>query len=92
MNKWLALSDYSATEKAARLDIYDQIGEKTDFWTGEKKGVAAAHFSTVLQALPADTKTIELHINSPGGSLLDAFQIYNELKRYPASVEVVIDG
>jgi ATP-dependent Clp protease protease subunit len=92
MNRWLQLSDYSAGDKAVRLDIFDQIGEKTEFWTGEKKGIAAAHFSNVLQALPSDTSTIELHINSPGGSLLDAFQIYNELKRHPATVDVIIDG
>lgn len=81
----------TAAKKKARLDIYDAIGETTDWWTGEKSGLAARDFSAALQAL-GDRDTIELHINSPGGLVYDAYQIYNELKRHSAAIEGFIDG
>jgi ATP-dependent protease ClpP protease subunit len=80
----------NATKNKARIDIYDDIGEFTDWWTGEKTGLAARDFSAALTAL--DVSEIELHINSRGGSVPDGIQIYNELRRHKASVTVVIDG
>lgn len=80
----------NATKKKARLDIYDSIGQFTDWWTGDKVGLAARDFSAALSAL--DVTEIDLHINSPGGSVPDGLQIYNELRRHPAKVTVTIDG
>lgn len=79
------------TQNKARIDIYDSIGEFTDWWTGEKTGLAARDFSATLTALD-QVGEIELHINSPGGSVPDGIQIYNELRRHQAKVTVVIDG
>ena len=80
----------NASKNKARIDIYDDIGEFTDWWTGEKTGLAARDFSAALAAL--DVSEIELHINSRGGSVPDGIQMYNELRRHKASVTVVIDG
>ncbi len=76
----------------ARIDIYDQIGQYFDWMTWEKAGIAGADFSATLQALGDDITEIELHINSPGGSVVDGLHIYNELKRHPANVIAYIDG
>ncbi len=80
----------NASKNKARIDIYDDIGEFQDWWTGEKTGLAARDFSATLAAL--DVGEIELHINSRGGSVPDGIQIYNELRRHKARVTVVIDG
>lgn len=76
---------------AARMDIYDDIGETTDWWTGEKSGLAARDFISSLNAL-GTLDELDLHINSRGGDLHAGLAIYNELKRNPAFVHVFIDG
>lgn len=88
---WFRLVNFNAAEKKARLDIYDSIGEYQDWWTGEKTGLSARAFSSTLQALGDDVE-IELHINSPGGSVPDGIQIANELKRRAGKVTAIIDG
>lgn len=89
MSQWFRI--VNVTKKKARLDIYDDIGEFSDWWTGEKTGIAARDFSAALNAI-GDVPEIELHINSRGGSVPDGIQMYNELKRHPANVTVYIDG
>jgi hypothetical protein len=37
---WYRIVNANAGDKRARIDIYDQIGEFTDWWTGEKTGLA----------------------------------------------------
>ncbi|MBU0611804.1 MAG: Clp protease ClpP [Armatimonadetes bacterium] len=69
----------------AEVWIYEQIGE--DFF-GE--GLTAKSFTNELAAL--DTAQIDLHINSPGGSVFDGQAIYNALLRHPANVTTYIDG
>lgn len=88
---WFRIVNMDSATKTARIDIYDNIGEFKDWWTGETSGVAARDFSNSLSAL-GDVDNIELHINSPGGSVTDGLQIYNELKRHSAQIKVIIDG
>lgn len=63
------------------IDIYDVIGE----W-----GVNARTFREALNNVR--TGTIQLRINSPGGSVFDAVAMYNDLVAHPARVEVQITG
>jgi HK97 family phage major capsid protein/ATP-dependent Clp endopeptidase proteolytic subunit ClpP len=70
---------------SADVYIYNYIG--ADFWT---EGVKAKELVKELAAL--DVKTINLHINSPGGSVFDGFAIYNALKAHAAQVNTFIDG
>lgn len=72
------------TEKAV-LWLYDVIGE--DFW-GE--GVKARDLCKEIHDL--DIPLIEVHINSPGGSVFDGIAIYNALKAHSAKVVCFIDG
>lgn len=69
----------------AEVWIYDVIG--TDMW-GE--GIAAKTFVKDLAAL--DVSQIDLHVNSPGGSVWDGQAIYNAIARHPANVTTYVDG
>ena len=90
---WFRIANVKEDEgqKTARLDIYDRIGETYDWWHDENVGIAASDFSATLQAL-GEVSAIELHINSPGGSVVEGLQIYNELKRHSATITVVVDA
>ncbi|WP_338213869.1 head maturation protease, ClpP-related [Companilactobacillus muriivasis] len=50
-----------------------------------------ASFRDDLKQL-GDVKTINLHINSPGGSVFEGISIYNQLKQNKATVNVYVDG
>lgn len=71
----------NAADKSVDLFIYDEIG----FW-----GTTANDFVTQLSQL--EVEHINLHINSPGGSVFDGVAIYNALKKHEASIDVFIDG
>lgn len=71
----------AADGDAVDVYIYDEIG----YW-----GVTANDFVRDLQAVTAST--INLHVNSPGGSVFDGIAIYNALAKHGARVVVDIDG
>ena len=75
----------NAAADTAEVWIYEQIGED---WFSE--GVAAKTFCKDLAALKVSN--IDLHINSPGGSVFDGQAIYNALVRHPATVTTYVDG
>lgn len=66
MKTWFTITD-KASEAAAEIDIFDEIG----LW-----GVTPKDFAAALKAVPTD-RNISLRINSPGGSVFDGFAIYN---------------
>ena len=72
----------SGDKKRAKVSIYDAIGG----WFG----IRAADFVREVQALDVDE--IELHLNSPGGSVWDGIAIMNTLRSHKASVQVIVDG
>lgn len=69
----------------AAVFIYDDIGPD---WTGL---IGADTIRKELANLAGITK-IDLHINSRGGSVVEATAIYNLFKDHPATVNVSIDG
>lgn len=73
----------AAEGTSADVYIYDVIGGW--FW-----GVDAATFVRDLNDL--DVETINLFVNSPGGSVYDAVAIMNALRRHKAKVVAVVDG
>lgn len=77
---WFSMK--AQTDDNADIYIYDEIG----FY-----GVTAKQFVSDLQAL-GEVKHINLHINSPGGSIFEGIAIFNALKYHPASITVHIDG
>jgi ATP-dependent protease ClpP protease subunit len=71
----------------AELLIFDAIGNWDEIGEVSAKGFAAS-----LSALPRSIKRIDLHINSPGGSLFDANAIYSRLADHPSTKYVYVDG
>lgn len=71
-----------ADTREAKVYIYDVIGG----WFG----VEASDFVRELAGLDVDS--IELHLNSPGGSVFDGMAIYNALRQHKAKVTTVVDG
>ena len=71
----------------ATMRLYDPIDSWGDIW-----GVSAKEFAASLDALPAGTTEIRLHINSPGGEVWEAIAMANQLRNHPARVVAIIDG
>jgi len=71
--------------KTGEIWLYDQVGEG---WFG---GMSAKTFVAEMQKL-GKVDIINLHINSPGGSVFDGVAIYNSLKSHPARIEVDVDS
>jgi ATP-dependent Clp protease protease subunit len=73
-------------ETEAEVWLYGDIGED---WFGE--GNTAKGLAAELKALGA-VKTLNVYINSPGGSVFEGVAIYNILRRHSARKIVHIDG
>jgi ATP-dependent Clp endopeptidase proteolytic subunit ClpP len=84
MKSWYTIRARGSGAQGSRTEvlIYDEIGAY---------GVTAKGFLAELGALPDDA-TIDLRLNSPGGSVFDAVAIYNALRRHSGEVTVWIDG
>lgn len=72
---------------SAELLIFDVIGDWEDM--GE---VSAKMFARDLSRLPSSIKRLDIHINSPGGSLTEAQAIYSRLADHRSDKHVFIDG
>ncbi len=77
---WYAVTA-KATSGSAEISVYDEIG---------LFGFTAKQFITDLRAI--DAESIQLSINSPGGSVFDAIAIYNALRQHPANINVKVMG
>lgn len=75
-----------AKAAVGEIFLYDEIGGK--FFSD---GITAKTFSADLKALGAIT-TLNIFINSPGGSVFEGVAIYNILDRHRARKVVSIDG
>jgi ATP-dependent protease ClpP protease subunit len=69
-------------DKSATIHIYEPIGG----WFG----MSAAEFARELSDLDVDT--IDLRLNSGGGSVFDGVAIHNSLLAHRARVDVTVDG
>ncbi|MHA7145450.1 head maturation protease, ClpP-related [Arthrobacter sp. TmT3-37] len=78
--KWFRMEAQSGS--TADVYIYDVI----DSWWG----VNASEFVKELAAL--DVETINLYVNSPGGSVFDGTAIMNAIRRHKAHVVAIVDG
>jgi len=72
----------SPTINGADIFIYDEIGGSF--------GVDANELVMAINEM--DVEQINVHINSPGGSVFDAIAIYNSLVRSPANVTTYVDA
>lgn len=68
------------------ITIYSEIGDS--FWSDS---YSAKQFAEDLKKL-GDVTSLDIRINSPGGSVFDGFAFYNLLKQHKAEKTVYIDG
>lgn len=71
----------------AELLIFSVIGDWAEL--GE---ISAQAFATDLSKLPSSVKRLDIHINSPGGSMAEANAIYSRLADHRSEKIVYIDG
>ncbi|MBD5549481.1 MAG: Clp protease ClpP [Lachnospiraceae bacterium] len=78
-----------------KLYIYDDVTAYGKFnwstWSYDDSETSAKFFRDQLAAIP-DTDTIELHINSNGGSVKEGVAIYNQLKQKACKKTGYVDG
>ena len=65
----------------AELNIYDEIGGFE---------INAKHFRKDLKLIPKEVKELHMHINSPGGSVIEGFAIYNNILEWKQKNKVKI--
>lgn len=91
MRNWFSIRA-AVDPTRAQLHLFGEIGPS--YW-GEPT-VTAAAFIEQLAALPADVRSIEVHVNSVGGDIAEAVAIANALRAqhttHRRTVDVVIDG
>lgn len=75
----------SASDALTRVYIYGDIGES---WWGD--GTSANDFVKLLSGIKSST--IELHLNSGGGSAFDGIAIYQALVAHEAEIVVHVDA
>ena len=87
MNKfWNFTKNENDKERTLRID--GDIVSEASFW-GDDSDVIPAEFRQELESGKGD---INLWLNSRGGDVFAAAQIYTMLKEYPGKVKVKIDG
>lgn len=78
------------TDKSADLYIYGEIVDNTD-WKWDESDVMPEDVKTALEKVDG-LETLNIYINSPGGSVFAGLAIYNMLKRNKAYKKAYIDG
>ena len=80
---------------AHKLYIYDDVTQYGTFnwstWEYEESETSAKYFRDQLADIP-DTDTIELHINSGGGSVKEGVAIYTQLRQKASKKIGYVDG
>ena len=85
-----------AESNVHQLYIYDDVSEYGTFnwltWDYDESETSAEYFRKTLAEIP-ETDTIELHINSYGGSVKEGVAIYNQLKQKKCKeIVAYVDG
>lgn len=78
----------NATDESVDIDIYGDIGE--DVFGESDTSVGAKAFLDMLR--DARGKAIDLHVNSGGGSVFDAFAMMTALANHDGKVTAHVDG
>ncbi|WP_235713479.1 head maturation protease, ClpP-related [Bacillus mycoides] len=89
-NKFWEMQMSADSSNSADIFIYGDIVR----WVWEDyfpEDVSSNTFKDDLDAL-GEVSTLNLHVNSPGGSVFEGIAIYNMLKRHKAKVNVYIDA
>lgn len=72
----------------ADVFLYDEITDP--FSSAMGGGISALGFARDLQGLRG--KALNVHVNSPGGSVFEGLAVYNLLRQHDGPVNVIVDG
>jgi ATP-dependent Clp protease protease subunit len=86
-NKYWEIKMSAGSGNTADIFIYGDIVS----YQWDETDTSASSFKQDLDAL-GDVSTINLHINSPGGSVFEGIAIHNMLKRHQAKINVYVDA
>jgi len=80
----------------AVLNIYNDIQSEqekavTSMW-GMEPGISFRDINEFCDSLPADDKTIDVHIHCNGGDVLEGWAIYDRLRATGKTITTVVDG
>lgn len=85
----------SSSSNIYKLYIYDDVSAYGKFdwstWTYLESQTSASYFKEQLEMIP-DTATIEMYVNSNGGSVKEGTSIFNQLYRHKAYKVAYVDG
>ena len=81
MKNWYSIKALGPESDSTEITVYDEIG----FW-----GVNAADFARDLKSVT--TAKIQVLVNSPGGSVIDALAIFNQLRATGKQIDVKVMG
>ena len=88
--KFWNLAPDNSDEGVLNMYVYGEICSASSFF-GSDDDVVASNFVADLNNYPGVRK-INVHINSPGGSVFAAASIINQLRKHPAEVHTYCDG
>lgn len=94
MNKFWIVKQQAKSPGTVELYIYGDIeSDSVHWWTGDKieSDTSAEHIRKEIEAF-GDVRTVELHINSMGGSVFEANAIVNYLRRLKADTIAYVDA
>ncbi|MEC1384378.1 Clp protease ClpP [Bacillus velezensis] len=87
IKKFWEIKATASDQSVGEVYIYSEISSE-QFWGDE---TTATTFKDELAEL-GEVKTLNIFINSPGGSVFEGNSIYNIIKRHKAHVNVHVDG
>jgi ATP-dependent Clp protease, protease subunit len=87
-NFWTMRAETEPSPASADLLIYGVIGDAGENW-GE---VGAREFAHALASLPRSVRSLNIHINSPGGNVTTAQAMHSQLKDFEREKIIYIDG
>lgn len=88
--KFWNLAPDNSDSSILNMYVYGQICSASSFF-GSQDDVVASNFVEDLNSFP-NIRTINVYINSPGGSVFAAASIINQLRKHPAQVHTWCDG
>lgn len=75
----------------ADIFIEGYITPDSGMFTGERT-FSLSMLNAFIADLPSDTKELNVHINSGGGSVTEGFAIYDKLVSLPFTVNTIVEG
>ena len=81
----------SDTPEKAIIHLYGYVGVDNTWW-GDGTDNQAFAFVSMLKKVDKEGKQVHIHINSPGGSIVDGLAIYNTIREMKSEVHTHNDG